>query len=385
VSGQVKLLEHSYSSDELFLLGERDPWGKNPWWANQTFKKNITEIPGPGIYAVFYQENLIYIGKFLGTKVSPFNGDIVGTRWDKHIGSFTMRGYQVSVRNRTLIRTLTLPRCAISDGLRCAKQDMILDRGMVAGFNRVKFAIKHWDKFCRLSQEMLSSFVFYYLKIGEMETDPTNLRKRISLSETALIECFRPCCNGGSEDGISQSDTPERVLGKIRETLESAFENLDYICLDQIGKRAKVGSSEQLEAIQFNDKDDDVEGFEGAFLSRLNDAGAAFVRNFRSSMEDGFELYFTGTRGGDLRVRTRSPKSPGRTLMTMKWLKLSKTFCCETLASGQNCMSSGFTKEQIEKSSDKIMMTRLTFSPRETNESSLCQVLEFAHDSVCSR
>jgi hypothetical protein len=52
-------------------------------------KRPKKQLTGPGIYMLFYEGQLIYIGKYRGRAGDPFSGDIAHQRWWAHIGELS--------------------------------------------------------------------------------------------------------------------------------------------------------------------------------------------------------------------------------------------------------------------------------------------------------
>ena len=69
-------------------------------YAKYKFKEKINtkekKFNGAGVYGIFLDDQLIYIGKFQGQKDDWNSGNVVKTRWVKHIGTFTMLDKTVS-------------------------------------------------------------------------------------------------------------------------------------------------------------------------------------------------------------------------------------------------------------------------------------------------
>ena len=79
-------------------------------YANYIFKeKECTkenQFKGAGIYGVFLDEELIYVGKFQGQKKDWTRGNVVKSRWTKHVGTLTMLDKNVSFKPTIYILSL---------------------------------------------------------------------------------------------------------------------------------------------------------------------------------------------------------------------------------------------------------------------------------------
>ena len=80
---QLTLYQHDFSTDDFCRLETKTAFPAHSPFADCGFNvrpglpfdvKN--KLVGPGIYAVCYDQKLIYIGKYLGQKKNPFGGNI---------------------------------------------------------------------------------------------------------------------------------------------------------------------------------------------------------------------------------------------------------------------------------------------------------------------
>lgn len=65
-------------------------------------KNNSHEFGGAGLYACFFRNRLIYVGKYLGTKKDFRAGNIISLRWVKHIGTFTMMARNLTFSKKAI-------------------------------------------------------------------------------------------------------------------------------------------------------------------------------------------------------------------------------------------------------------------------------------------
>ena len=86
---------------ELVEATEGEAWPGNPVWMNVSFRvrrNNQFEFPGAGLYVIFLDEQLIYLGIYAGSKGDPYSGSALRDRWLKHVGTITFRGKKISLR-----------------------------------------------------------------------------------------------------------------------------------------------------------------------------------------------------------------------------------------------------------------------------------------------
>lgn len=87
-------MEHKYSADEIFELSVDS---KALFPLNLEFEIKDKKSPnflGPGMYFVYYKDELVYIGYFHSSKQ---DNDVRSQRWRKELATITMRGKWVIV------------------------------------------------------------------------------------------------------------------------------------------------------------------------------------------------------------------------------------------------------------------------------------------------
>lgn len=175
---------------------------------------------GAGLYGVCFDNQLIYIGSFLGsggTKVdglkgATFVGDVAIGRWWQHFGSITSRSHKLSVAPSSLdaMEQEFGPDHPMMTALRGATPDLSLDAGCLGALNRLRFAARHFDAFAGVDVQpanVLSRFSYVYARIDGLppgET-PHELSKRIKRVEEGLIRQYHPEVNtaGRSAEGVA--------------------------------------------------------------------------------------------------------------------------------------------------------------------------------------
>lgn len=214
-----------------------------PTWANITAgpAKGVRarqDLAGGGVYACFWDDQLIYIGKFSGPKTNPFGGCVVD-RIYKHMVGFTLRAEQLFFKpSRRLSIIRNLPDISEA-GLRIAKDIEAADAaemtnekaGICATYNKARFASMHWHELEDMGLEELSSrFTFFYKRVdlGGLPRPTKQMLDDIVIApiELELIECYEPICNTKGrrgEDGAFAS--PKEVAEKFNEVFEKHMSN----------------------------------------------------------------------------------------------------------------------------------------------------------------
>lgn len=190
---------------------------------------------GAGLYALCFDNRLIYIGSFLGTghNGASFAGDVAKERWWAHIGAITARGSRVHIAKRTL----ELLRQSLGDadpmvqGFSLARCPDLLhkDSGNLAPLRRLKFAAANRAIFLIQNanpEHVLGRFCFIYVRIDELRNgiDPAGLKEHIESVEKVLIRRYAPVCNSTH---VPRNALPINVdLAEVEPLLRAAlFEN----------------------------------------------------------------------------------------------------------------------------------------------------------------
>lgn len=197
-----------------------------------------TPITGPGIYGLYFDGALIYIGKYQGTKADVFGGDIAEQRWWKHIASITLRGHRLSIARRTIHAIANEQAAVVEDSpvahaLRAVGTGLSTDRGCSSGYNRVRFAIQHWSSFDQDghwdSGQVLSRFTFVYVRFDPragtaanagFSLAPDTIRRRVSAVEHQLIRSYAPPCNNETKWGTV---APTISMAAFAEAIHTEF------------------------------------------------------------------------------------------------------------------------------------------------------------------
>lgn len=161
---------------------------------------------GAGLYALSFDDRLIYLGSFLGAGGACLSGDVVKSRWWTHIGAITARGSRMHVARKSLAllsQTLGDGHAMVGGLLRAPRPDILhKDEGNLSPLRRLRFAAAHWHLFHNPEHEaapgkLLQRFSFAYARCEAMPQglDDAALAARITSTEKALIREFAPSCN----------------------------------------------------------------------------------------------------------------------------------------------------------------------------------------------
>lgn len=219
---------YSFQGSDVIDVHQDQPLPGNPAFANLVFRprRNLAPsvVAGAGIYAIHFDGNLIYLGKFQGTKENTFGGSVVDARWTKHMGTLTMRGRRVSVPNQTisLLANGHRDHPAVV-GIMGADRDFLsTDRGCISSLNRIRFAMQHWDAFSAFDPGVLSRFQFLYGQIQPRSVNEDWIRGAVSDLERDLVAQLRPPCNGN----VLAERAGHHTLEQTRQAIEAALSRL---------------------------------------------------------------------------------------------------------------------------------------------------------------
>ena len=173
-------MEHKFKANELFdlIIDTKSVFPLNLEFIVKD--KKSKDFSGPGIYFLYFKEELVYIGYFHSSKLS---NDVRTQRWIKELGSISMRGKQVTVNN-TSIRALDNSTNLIQT-LRQPKGDFLTSK------KRVEYADKNWPSF--QTNGFIGDFTFYWFK---EEKGLNRTKSQLKLVTNQLRKFYKPTCNG---------------------------------------------------------------------------------------------------------------------------------------------------------------------------------------------
>ena len=170
----------TFSADSLFSIAQ-DTACTFP--LNLDFTLNHAKesrFSGPGIYFMYYYEELIYIGSFFP---SGKNRDVRFERFNKELETITMRGKHVTLNNASIK--------ALQQSTNLKSLIPKLKGDFLTSKKRIEFADKHWKEF--QINDFLKAFTFHWFK---KETGSRVDSKSLTHLKNQLIKFYKPTCNG---------------------------------------------------------------------------------------------------------------------------------------------------------------------------------------------
>jgi hypothetical protein len=183
----------------------RDGAERMPDIFNLQFRYNGRDaevLAGGGVYAVYYQGELLYIGLFTGDRRVPFASNVASQRFYKHLEALTLRGRAIGFTPGNYDEAIALdrPDCPLIGILRATLVPR--GNGAVKTYpSKVKFASDNWDAFSRIERDrsVLDGFTFVYGRIGAEQFSPDisyrEVKKYVNVIEDDLIRQHTPRCN----------------------------------------------------------------------------------------------------------------------------------------------------------------------------------------------
>ena len=216
---------HVFHGSEVIDVRQDCSLPGNPAFADLIFRPHRNLAPsvvaGAGIYSIHFDGNLLYLGKFQGTKGNPFGGSVVDARWTKHVSTLSLRGRSISVPNQTIMQL------ANSHGHHPAVVGIVggdrsvvsKDKGCISSLNRIRFAMQHWDAFADFNLGVLNRFTFLYAQIQPRAVSEDWIRGAVSDLERDLVAQLQPPCNGNVPAERARHHTLEQTRGAIMAAL----------------------------------------------------------------------------------------------------------------------------------------------------------------------
>ena len=209
----MEFKKEAIKGDKLFDIdfpknpGEKFPY-EYPFNLDFNIKKSVVKdkFKGPAVYAIEFEGNVIYIGKY-----RPEDKRLISTRWVKHIMTFTNRGYRVGgsalkkivkgeseyskFNHKFLINIKDYFSESDRNDLNAKRFE---DTNTVTSFNRLKFAnfLVANDKIEVSKNKIdISNFTFNCFTLSGSKDDLRKRRDMVSIIEKILLCKYKPKCN----------------------------------------------------------------------------------------------------------------------------------------------------------------------------------------------
>ena len=170
----------TYLAAELFLekLHTNDPL--NILNTEFLLTSHTDSFDGPGLYFMYYEKELVYIGYFFGSKKE----DVRKERWTKELETISMRGQRVGFNEASFRELQKSKNIHINN-------PKIKDTGCLTSRKRILFADKNWNVLSQHPKNWLSKFSFTWVP-----NKATRTKKELEKLTKTLREFYKPSCNG---------------------------------------------------------------------------------------------------------------------------------------------------------------------------------------------
>ncbi|WP_374297357.1 hypothetical protein [Sphingomonas sp.] len=356
-----------YRAAELFTLQTVPAVEGKPAWMNLRARRRpqwLGEPPaltGPGIYGMFLDDRLAYVGIYAGHAQRPFGGSVLD-RWHKHVVYQTLRAPEVAFAASQLSRILNaLDGPAIAEIGACPEDEPLIGRhGGSCTFEKARFAVRHWDVFGPGNEAgMLDRLSFVYHRLdpswadevpagGECDAScPSGWVKRNWLHEPErlLIAALQPPCNSRTH-GRPCDIGPDELLSRI-----AAIVNAPPADAVAAPPPAPTPSKPQSAENSLMTHDDEETPGEAAFRAKLGDVAEAMLDELHARCPSAMQIGFTNIP--DLRIYM------GRRVLVTLSPRTKGGLPCETYAPVSVCRAFGFDASPKHGQ----MTARFTFLP----------------------
>jgi hypothetical protein len=225
-------------SDEMGAMEGKPTWANlYPTKLAPQSEEMANDLAGGGVYACFWKNELIYIGKFVHKEGNPLGGHVF-TRIGKHAAGFLQRDRRLFFRKKPFEAILRMDG-EIAEDLRDADWDAMVEtkasndsRGkeVCSTKNKVIWAQRDWDFIKSASpSDIIEHFTFGYRRVTPPPVIDTRSKKFIDQwvgnIEKNIISDLNPPCNK------QYMDYKETFSGiqYITETFERHFVNINFL------------------------------------------------------------------------------------------------------------------------------------------------------------
>lgn len=364
-----------YAKDYLtYRIVEPKPYLPN--FANLTVRRlnggDAGDFAGPGIYGVFHDDELFYVGLYAGNQHAPFGGTVFD-RWARHIICHIVRAPDLRFARSSWVTILNEPNSATCNALAaCLPQgwnannlphDHRLFVSPNCTLNKVRFVDKHPELLSQKPSELIEHFSFVYVQwpreaenwLDPAAPVPSRWVKAHWLAsiETKLITELRPICNAQTPSGEERTDVDTAEFEKI---LTTAMKNKVAELAAARGVLPGVAPQEDPALIE-PDEQDEEELNEEAFADRVfvsgYNQGYDLTNNLRMNCPPEWDVYCTATP--DIRIALTQPIDGTSVLLT-----LSPNMRGKTEASREECKALGITVLNVTR---ERLCTKFQFDP----------------------
>jgi hypothetical protein len=318
----VAIITKCHKASSVMTMHLRGSMQGSLSFADSTYRatRRCSDFVGAGLYACFFRDQLIYVGKYLGTRNAWQQGNVIAMRWVKHIGSFTMRARHLGFSDASYKAIIaycrqktTLGASEICEGFLSADPAvMVRETGCMATYRRFLVGVRIRSEIG--GEPSLDDFSFLYAQV-QASCTTFEWRKRISAAEADLLQRIHPEGNT-----IANPLPPTRLShAAVSQLLEAALGGSYTVTTAPVPPARR--STEP--APRFTSMEPEDTGAEGRFLDRIDAAPVAvqdFIRRLTEIVADSPNAEVNYTDTPDLRIRSYGAEGMSfRNVVTIQW------------------------------------------------------------------
>jgi hypothetical protein len=357
-------------------------------FADSAFRATVSgaEFGGAGLYACFFRDQLIYVGKYLGRKNAWQEGNVVAMRWIKHIGTFTMRERQLGFSQAAYREIGALcgqgenkAEQAVWDGFRASDRSVLVrETGCMTTLRRFLVALRIRSE--TAGDPSLGEFCFVYTR-ATSDSSTSEQRKRVSEAEALILRSVHPEANT-----IANPSRPTRLgQEKVGQVFEKALggqqaflptaNTTDSLRTQKVQERMRVESESTGEP-------EDC-GAEARFLEKIEkapDAVLSFINLLTEHVAGTTACEVNYTYTPDLCIRSYGKQARQfRNVVTIEWKPKKKMLLMRSLLPESELKAYDLSQDHI---GHKVLKneTFLTLDRLEKQSKQIVEAIVRAHE-----
>jgi hypothetical protein len=358
----MRIVEHTANAADIFDFEKRQALPGNLPTADGQFRPKPLSgdhdwTNGGGVYAIFFDGALLYIGKFRGTQTQVATGNILTSRWDKHLGSFTLRDHRLSFSEGSADWVITEGSEAGIFAKDSIDRDALTrDRGCNASLTRFRFGLRNAHLFQSIEPDTLSRFDFIYHRISDPEGPLQALREAIDQAEDTLIARLLPPLNANTPEthSATQQHGPAATSEAISDALESALANQPRKTAPTAEPTSNTAFEEQGQPM--SDESGETCNLDW-FYDRIRSSGHETLADLIHAWHDrllakGHEVHFKRRDPVDLRLRIHSTENtarPEQNVLVLHWQPRNEMLLIEALPDPDRVGAFGFPNTKLSQ------------------------------------
>jgi len=386
ISQEIKVRSSVYQCDNIMQGEARNPLiGMLPF-SRYVLKPKVKshDFGGGGLYACFFRDRLIYVGKYLGTKKDFRAGNIISMRWVKHIGSFTMMARNLSFSKKAVeqinqvlaSQSDIVPQSILEAFSAVSFETIIRARDCVSTYARFDVAMHIWQELGFPTLDWLKEFSFMYAKI-DTDLPRVEARTLVSQAENNAVSSLSPPGNS-----IRDRSWSTYSMNEVREIFTDCL-----LCQHMDASNDAFLSLDDLPKMTINEPEE--EGISMEFEERIDNAplfAQKFVDHVKQKFDSVDNASIEYTMRPDMRIRKIIEKGLGFVnAATIRWQPRKKRFLLGTALGQGEIGLFGLTVDRIEPNGPLPSVIYLYETTLDKKIDDILKCLKYAHEKHVHR